>query len=92
MTDLTDVIPLNVVVVQTCAVWGDRLSPGVWCRDEKLARQNFDFRFDLVHSVWNDMSGSVAASALGTLLCDLGCPVTEDMIHWERLEGLGDDR
>ena len=26
-----------------------------------------------------------------TLLCDPGCPVTEDMSYWERFEVLGDD-
>ena len=39
----------------------------------------------------DDVYCSVPAGAPETLLCDLGCPVTEDMSYWERLEILGDD-
>ena len=47
VTDLTDVIPVNVVGVPTYNVsWGDRLSPGVWCRDKTLLQRNFYFRPD----------------------------------------------
>ena len=40
----TDDVSVNVVGIQTCAAWGDRFSPGVWCRDKTLGWQNCDFR------------------------------------------------
>ena len=36
----TDDVSVNVVGIQTCAAWGDQFSPGVWCRDKALGRQN----------------------------------------------------
>ena len=91
VTNRTDDVPVNMLGVQTCAVWGDQLSPGVWFRDKNLAQQNFDFQSDLLHTDWNDMYCLVAAGAPETLLYDLGCPVMDDMSYWERLEALGDD-
>ena len=40
----TDDVSVNVIGIQTCVAWGDRFSPGVWCRDKTLGWQNCDFR------------------------------------------------
>ena len=78
----TDDVPVNVVGIQTCAAWGDWFSPGVWCRDKTLGWQNFDFRTaGSMCSGWVHSPGSVAVGASAPLLCDLECPVTEDMTY-----------
>ena len=89
VTDLTDVYSVNVVGVQTCASSGDRLSPGVWCRDKTLIQQNFDFRPDYSMCCDGDETYcSVAVGAPETLLCDLGCPlrricvIGRDLKYW----------
>ena len=73
VADLTDEVHVNVVGVPTCTSWGDRLSPGVWCRDRKLIKKNFDFRpDDSMRCDWDDTDGSGPTGALETLLCDPG--------------------
>ena len=74
------------------AVLGDRLSRGVWCQDRSLINKKFAcLPDDLQRGDWNDTDSSVPVGAPESLLCDPGCPVTDDMSYWERLEVLGDD-
>ena len=92
VTNLTEEVHVNVVGVQTCTSWGDRLSPGVWCQDRSLINKNVACRpDDLLRGDWNDTDSSVLVGAPESLMCDPGCPVTDDMSYWERLEVLGDD-
>ena len=85
-------VSVNVLGIQTCKVWGDRFSPGVWCRDKTLGRQNCNFHpAGSLCSGWVHSASSVAMGASAPLLCDLECPVTEDITCWEHLDILGDD-
>ena len=92
VTHRTGEVHVNVVGIPTYTSWDDRLSLGVWCRARSLIFFCFDFwSDDLMRCDWDDMEGSVPAGAPEALLCDPGCPVTEDMSYWERLDVLGDD-
>ena len=54
VTNLTDVTPVNVIGVPECSSavsWGDRLSPGVWCREKTLIRRNSDVRLIIQYDV-----------------------------------------
>ena len=54
--------------------------PGVWCRDRTLINKNVpSWPDDLLRGDWNDTESSVPVGASATLLCDPGCPITDDM-------------
>ena len=98
VTDLARAACVNVAGVPECGggviTWGDRLSPGVWCRGRTLIQNNFDSRFvNLVRCDLPDTSCTVpsdrSADSFWTLLSDPMCPVTDDMTYWERLEAWG---
>ena len=97
VTDLANAAPVDVAGVPECGggvvSWGDRLSPGVWCRGRTLIQNNFDSQF--INSVRCDSANTGctvpsdgSAGSFGTLLSG---PVTDDMTYGERLEALGGD-
>ena len=76
--------------------WGDRVSPGVWCRERTRIQNDLDCQY--VNYVSCDPVGmgctvpaDGCAGSFGILLSGLLCPVTDDMTNWEKLEALGGD-
>ena len=75
---------------------GDRVSPGVWCRERTQIQNDLDCQH--VNYVSCDPVGmgcTVQADgctgSFGTLLSGPLCPITDDMTYWEKLDALGGD-
>ena len=76
-------------------MWGDRTSPGVWCRAGALHRRDVDCQY--VGCVCCDPVGvdcaAPAAGCSGSLVTCLSAdsvPVTDYMTCWEKLEAISD--
>ena len=97
VTDLADAVslasPIDIVDGPEYSggviSWGDRLSPGVWCRERTQIQNDLDCQY--VNYVSCDPVGmgcTVPADgctgSFGTLLSGPLCPVTDYMTYWEK--------
>ena len=108
VTDLADAgavslaSPVDIADGPECGggviIWGDRVSPEVWCRERTQIQSDLDCQcvsyascdqvgIDYIGPLYTILADGCTGS-FGTLLSGPLCPVTDDVTYWEKIEAL----